>query len=161
MCEEACPVEAIELTGLYDLTGLVREEMIFDKTKLLSVYDATKDQEPMPYGKAEPRDDWRPAVGESKRDDDWRAFVVLFGGGRNVLAICRTSMELLGRGGLHAAGALSASLGLLLFLFSGSRPGSRWLDFSSIFSASVPSPVACSRSPAAIPFIAHSGSRWS
>ena len=27
--------------------------MIFDKTKLLSVYDATKDQEPMPYGKAE------------------------------------------------------------------------------------------------------------
>ena len=34
MCEEACPVEAIELTGLYDLTGLSREEMIFDKTKL-------------------------------------------------------------------------------------------------------------------------------
>jgi hypothetical protein len=28
--------------------------MIFDKTKLLSVYDATKDKEPMPYGKAEP-----------------------------------------------------------------------------------------------------------
>jgi NADH-quinone oxidoreductase subunit I len=54
MCEEACPVEAIELTGLYDLTGLSREEMIFDKTKLLSVYDATKDQEPMRYGKAEP-----------------------------------------------------------------------------------------------------------
>ena len=39
MCEEACPVEAIELTGLYDLTGLSREEMIFDKTKLLSVFD--------------------------------------------------------------------------------------------------------------------------
>jgi NADH-quinone oxidoreductase subunit I len=55
MCEEACPVEAIELTGLYDLTGLAREEMIFDKTKLLSVYDVTKDQEPMPYGKAEHR----------------------------------------------------------------------------------------------------------
>jgi NADH-quinone oxidoreductase subunit I len=53
MCEEACPVEAIELTGLYDLSGLAREEMIFDKTKLLSVYDATKDQEPMPYGKSE------------------------------------------------------------------------------------------------------------
>ena len=40
MCEEACPVEAIELTGLYDLTGLSREQMIFDKTKLLSVFDA-------------------------------------------------------------------------------------------------------------------------
>ena len=51
MCEEACPVEAIELTGLYDLTGLSREEMIFDKTKLLSVFDVTKDQEPMRYGK--------------------------------------------------------------------------------------------------------------
>ena len=51
MCEEACPVEAIELTGLYDLTGLSREQMIFDKTKLLSVFDATKDHEPMRYGK--------------------------------------------------------------------------------------------------------------
>jgi NADH-quinone oxidoreductase subunit I len=51
MCEEACPVEAIELTGLYDLTGLSRKEMIFDKTKLLSVFDATKDLEPMPFGK--------------------------------------------------------------------------------------------------------------
>ena len=49
MCEEACPVEAIELTGLYDLTGLSREQMIFDKTKLLSVFDATKDAEPMKY----------------------------------------------------------------------------------------------------------------
>jgi NADH-quinone oxidoreductase subunit I len=49
MCEEACPVEAIELTGLYDITGLSREEMIFDKTKLLSVYDVTRHQEPMHY----------------------------------------------------------------------------------------------------------------
>ena len=48
MCEQACPVEAIELTSLYDLTGASREEMIFDKEKLLSVYDITKDQEPMP-----------------------------------------------------------------------------------------------------------------
>ncbi len=47
MCEEACPVDAIELTGLYDLTGLSREQMIFDKTKLLSVFDLTKDAEPM------------------------------------------------------------------------------------------------------------------
>jgi NADH-quinone oxidoreductase subunit I len=39
MCEEACPVDAIELTSLYDLSGRSREEMIFDKEKLLSVYD--------------------------------------------------------------------------------------------------------------------------
>ena len=41
MCEEACPVDAIELTGLYDLTGLSREAMLFDKEKLLSVFDQT------------------------------------------------------------------------------------------------------------------------
>src|SRR4051812_7149543 len=50
MCEEACPVDAIELTGLYDLTGLSREQMIFDKAKLLSVFDMTKDAEPMRTG---------------------------------------------------------------------------------------------------------------
>ncbi len=47
MCEEACPVDAIELTSLYDLTGLTREEMIFDKSKLLSVYDMTSESEPV------------------------------------------------------------------------------------------------------------------
>jgi NADH-quinone oxidoreductase subunit I len=47
MCEEACPVDAIELTALFDLTGASREEMIFDKEKLLSVYDATIETEPM------------------------------------------------------------------------------------------------------------------
>ncbi|MCS7167830.1 MAG: NADH-quinone oxidoreductase subunit I [Gemmatales bacterium] len=41
MCEEACPVDAIELTTLYDLTGFSREEMLFDKEKLLAVYDYT------------------------------------------------------------------------------------------------------------------------
>jgi NADH-quinone oxidoreductase subunit I len=41
MCEEACPCDAIELTSLYDLTGLSREEMMFDKEKLLSVFDQT------------------------------------------------------------------------------------------------------------------------
>ena len=45
-CELACPVDAIELTSLLDLTGRSREEMIFDKEKLLSVYDKTKDAEP-------------------------------------------------------------------------------------------------------------------
>ena len=41
MCEEACPVDAIELTTLYDLTGLSREQMMFDKEKLLGVFDQT------------------------------------------------------------------------------------------------------------------------
>jgi NADH-quinone oxidoreductase subunit I len=47
MCEEACPVDAIELTQTYDLVGLSRQEMIFDKEKLLAVYDQTIDQKPM------------------------------------------------------------------------------------------------------------------
>jgi NADH-quinone oxidoreductase subunit I len=47
MCEEACPVDAIELTSLFDLTGRSREEMIFDKEKLLSVFDKTVQAEPM------------------------------------------------------------------------------------------------------------------
>lgn len=47
MCEEACPVDAIELTPVYDLVGLSRQEMVFDKEKLLAVYDQTIDQKPM------------------------------------------------------------------------------------------------------------------
>ncbi|QOV89061.1 NuoI/complex I 23 kDa subunit family protein [Humisphaera borealis] len=47
MCEEACPVDAIELTSLYDIVGLTRQEMIFDKAKLLRVYDETVKAEPM------------------------------------------------------------------------------------------------------------------
>ena len=46
MCEEACPVDAIELTPIYDPVGLTREEMIYDKEKLLEVYDRTKDMKP-------------------------------------------------------------------------------------------------------------------
>jgi NADH-quinone oxidoreductase subunit I len=41
MCEQACPCDAIELTSLFELTGLSREEMMFDKEKLLSVFDQT------------------------------------------------------------------------------------------------------------------------
>jgi len=51
MCEEACPVGAIELTSLYDLAGKSREEMVFNKQKLLSVFDRTKDAEPPPVVK--------------------------------------------------------------------------------------------------------------
>jgi NADH-quinone oxidoreductase subunit I len=47
MCEEACPVDAIELTSLYDVVGLTRQEMIFDKEKLLRVYDETAKTEPL------------------------------------------------------------------------------------------------------------------
>jgi len=43
MCEEACPVDAIELTHIYDVTGETRGEMIFNKEKLLEIYDQTKD----------------------------------------------------------------------------------------------------------------------
>jgi NADH-quinone oxidoreductase subunit I len=46
MCEEACPVDAIELTPEYHLVGQTREEMIFDKEKLLMVYDRTKGDKP-------------------------------------------------------------------------------------------------------------------
>jgi NADH-quinone oxidoreductase subunit I len=41
MCEEACPVDAIELTSIYDLTGLSRQELVFNREKLLSIYDET------------------------------------------------------------------------------------------------------------------------
>jgi NADH-quinone oxidoreductase subunit I len=47
MCEEACPVDAIELTSRYDIVGLTRQEMIFDKAKLLEVFDQTVKNEPM------------------------------------------------------------------------------------------------------------------
>jgi NADH-quinone oxidoreductase subunit I len=43
MCEEACPVDAIELTHIYDMTSETRAEMVFDKDKLLATYDETKD----------------------------------------------------------------------------------------------------------------------
>ncbi len=47
MCEEACPVDAIELTPVYSLVGLSRQSMIFDKSKLLSIYDETIEDKPM------------------------------------------------------------------------------------------------------------------
>jgi len=47
LCEEACPVDAIELTSVYDIVGLTRQEMIFDKSKLLRIYDQTVANEPM------------------------------------------------------------------------------------------------------------------
>jgi len=47
MCEEVCPVDAIELTPFYALVGMSRQEMVFDKAKLLAVYDATIKDKPL------------------------------------------------------------------------------------------------------------------
>ncbi|HAI13778.1 MAG TPA: NADH-quinone oxidoreductase [Phycisphaerales bacterium] len=47
MCEEACPVDAIELTPVYDIVGTTRQSMIFDKQKLLAVYDQPIEDKPM------------------------------------------------------------------------------------------------------------------
>ena len=46
MCEEACPCDAIELTPHYDVVGRSRQEMIFDKEKLLQVYEETRKVKP-------------------------------------------------------------------------------------------------------------------
>ena len=40
-------VDAIELTPRYEVVGTSREEMIFDKEKLLSIYDITIEDKPM------------------------------------------------------------------------------------------------------------------
>lgn len=42
MCEEACPVDAIELTHIYDLVGTSRQDLTYDKEKLLDVFEQTK-----------------------------------------------------------------------------------------------------------------------
>ena len=44
MCEEACPVDAIELTHIYDMTSETREAMVFNKEKLLAIYDQDEGQ---------------------------------------------------------------------------------------------------------------------
>jgi len=41
MCEEACPCDANERTSAYDITGMSRQKLIFDKTKLLEMYEPT------------------------------------------------------------------------------------------------------------------------
>lgn len=43
MCQEACPREAIELTQVYDFADYSRENLVWDKEKLLEMYDLTKD----------------------------------------------------------------------------------------------------------------------
>lgn len=43
MCEEACPEDAIELTEIYDFSAYTREDLIWDKERLLKNYDLTVD----------------------------------------------------------------------------------------------------------------------
>ncbi len=47
MCEEACPEDAIELTPKYEIAGTSRQEMIYDKDKLLEMFDLTIERKPM------------------------------------------------------------------------------------------------------------------
>ncbi len=63
MCEEACPCDAIELTPHYELVGRSRQEMIFDKEKLLHIFDETKDVKPR---KNPPVTDYGLTGGQSK-----------------------------------------------------------------------------------------------
>ena len=43
MCEEACPEEAIELTEIYEFADYTRQDFVWNKEKLLKMYDLTKD----------------------------------------------------------------------------------------------------------------------
>ena len=43
MCEEACPEDAIELTVIYDFAAYTREDLIWDKDRLLKNFDITVD----------------------------------------------------------------------------------------------------------------------
>ncbi len=63
MCEEACPVDAVELTPIYDLVSGTREEMIFDKERLLQVYEQTRELKPR---KNPPVTDYGLTGGQSK-----------------------------------------------------------------------------------------------
>ena len=69
MCEEACPVDAIELTPEYDLVGCSRDEMVFDKEKLLDVFDKTKDVKP----RKNPKVTGYPTTGDRSAYDQLRA----------------------------------------------------------------------------------------
>lgn len=43
MCQEACPEDAIELTEIYDFAAYTRQDLIWDKERLLKNYDLTAD----------------------------------------------------------------------------------------------------------------------
>ena len=67
MCEEACPVDAIELTHIYDMTSETREEMVFNKEKLLD--DLRRDEgQPEGPGSNGSRASW----GRRRSSATWR-----------------------------------------------------------------------------------------
>jgi formate hydrogenlyase subunit 6/NADH:ubiquinone oxidoreductase subunit I len=68
MCEEACPVDAIELTPEYSIVGLTRDEMIFDKEKLLEMFDRTRGIKP----RSNPKITGYPVGGPIPPSDDER-----------------------------------------------------------------------------------------
>lgn len=43
MCQEACPEKAIELTEIYDFSAHTRQDLIWDRERLLRNYDLTCD----------------------------------------------------------------------------------------------------------------------
>lgn len=45
MCEEACPKDAIQLTEVYDFADDSREKLVWDKEKLLEMYELTKNND--------------------------------------------------------------------------------------------------------------------
>ncbi len=133
MCEEACPVDAIELTSLFDLSGKSREEMIFDKEKLLSIYDQTKDREPT----------W------SERNPTLNPMSPLA-----LIPRCRAPALglwlLLPRGGRRGRGAGALAAGLGLGLLASRLPGlGDWVS-QSVFA--VPAVVTVVSAAAAITF---------
>lgn len=73
MCEEACPVDAIELSPDYDLVGRSREEMILDKTELLSIFDNTKEVKP----RKNPRISGYSRTGSRDADEKTRAHTIV------------------------------------------------------------------------------------
>jgi NADH-quinone oxidoreductase subunit I len=79
MCEEACPVDAIELTYEYDVVGRTRDEMIYDKEKLLEVFDRTKDVKP----RKNPKITGYPGTGDRSKYDELRARLAALYGEEN------------------------------------------------------------------------------
>lgn len=46
LCEYSCPVDAIELTPEHEVVGRTRDELVYDKEKLLEMYDRTRHLKP-------------------------------------------------------------------------------------------------------------------
>ena len=118
MCEQACPCDAIELTSLFDLTGLSREEMMFDKEKLLSVFDQTvpMGKDPVRTSSGQARASPRNRMCESRRAPTMSAAI----GGVRLISTPRNALRR--PVGLHELGLLPDVV-LLLFAETAAREG--------------------------------------